>query len=589
MSIQSNFPAIAPTLNLSFALTKALDPRITFARASTATYYGTQTAKAEENLLLQSQTLDVSPWLTVAASVTANTSTAPDGTSTADKLIPDTASAAHYVRQVVTGTAQTYAYSVFAKADGYSWLQLWDAFDTGFANFDVTNGVTGQVSAGVTSSITSVGSGWYRCTIVKSLTAASQQMRIGVYDSDANRNASFTGDGTSGILLWGAQLEQRDAVTAYTPTTTQPITNYIPVLQTAASGVARFDHNPTTFESLGLLIEEQRTNLLTYSEQFDNAAWTKTNSTVTANVTVAPDGSVTADLLTGSGTGANYLFQGVTLVQGGIYTLTCYVKANVLTGSVRFRDFTEAGTADFNISTLVTPVRTGTFTEASITDVGNDWYRLSGTFAPTIATGNHNISIGFTSGSNTNSFFIWGAQLEAGAFPTSYIPTVASQVTRAADAASMTGTNFSSWYNQAAGTFYSEVIKLGNLSFQQICQVNDGSSSNAIAIGFGSGLHPLRLDVTTGGVSQASITGIANTTALNTSLRTAAAYAVNDFAISGNGAAVATDTLGTVPVVNQLGIGYRTFSTPLTLTGTIRKLSYYPIRCTDAQLQALTS
>jgi hypothetical protein len=437
MSIQSNFPAIKPTLLLDFANVEQLDRRITFTRASTATYYGTQTAKAEENLLVQSQTLDVSPWLTAAASITANTSTAPDGTSTADKLTPDATSAVHYVRQVVAGTAQTYAYSVFAKADGYSWLQLWDAFDTGFANFDVTNGVTGQVSAGVTSSITSVGNGWYRCTIVKSLIAASQQMRIGVYDSDANRNSSFTGDGTSGILLWGAQLEQRSTATAYTPTTTEPITNYIPVLQTAASGVARFDHNPTTFESLGLLIEEQRTNLVTYSEQFDNAAWTKTNATITADTIVSPDGTVDADSISETTATGNHRARTASISVSASTSYTCTVFAKLGFGSVRYLGIGLSSTTDIttgsrrsyvfdlsNGTATTTGGATWTAVSGSATAVGNGWYRCQMTITTDAAASTMFVSIGLSdtfssatfasgyTGDGYSGIYIWGAQLE---------------------------------------------------------------------------------------------------------------------------------------------------------------------------------
>ena len=605
MSIASNFPAIKPTLLLDFANTEQLDPRITFTRASTATYYGTQTAKAEENLLLQSQAFDVSPWLTVAASVTANTSTAPDGTSTADKLTPDTTSAAHYIRQVVTGTAQTYAYSVFAKADGYSWLQLWDAFDSGFANFDVTNGVTGQVSAGVTSSITSVGSGWYRCTIVKSLIASSQQMRIGVYDSDANRNASFTGDGTSGIILWGAQLEQRSAVTAYTPTTTQPITNYIPVLETAASGVARFDHNPTTFESLGLLIEEQRTNLLTYSEQFDDAAWTKSRLTITANTVVAPDGTLTGDkLVEDTGTGSHTVRNAtsVTITSGD--TLTASVFAKAAEGAYVIVGIGDGGVnisrTTFNLSngSVLTSTTAAANVSAPIpviTSVGNGWYRCAVTATVTGVTeaqlwifkGSNASGAASYTGDGYSGIYIWGAQLEEGEFITSYIKTEASAVTRAADAASMTGASFSSWYNQAQGTLYAESRCPNGIAsnLNRIASLNDGTASNRIDIDTGSGTTTVGR-ITTNGTSQGSFSAGSFT---DFQLRKSAlAIQVDNFTLAAN-TLTASDTSALVPVVNRLIIGQSPSTSSSYLNGTMAKLAYYPIRVTNAQLQALTS
>jgi hypothetical protein len=386
----------------------------------------------------------------------------------------------------------------------------------------------------------------------------------------------------------------------FTRATTATFTGSNGLIQTAAINAPRFDYNPTTLAPLGLLIEEQRTNLLTYSEQFDNATWNKSNATITADAVMSPDGTMDADkLVEAATTGTHYAAQTFSALTG-VYSVTCYVKAAERTNVILLAiGGTTPRAICFDLSTGTTyPEQFGGVSPpdlaSSMTNVGNGWWRCrmswtaDGQTSLRIYTDSGNGN-GSTTGDGISGIFIWGADLEAGAFPTSYIPTVASQVTRSADVAVMTGANFSSWYNAAEGTFYSEVIKLGNLNFQQVYQVNDGSSSNAMALGFGSGLHPLRFDVTTSGVSQAQITGIANTTALNTSLRTAAAYAVNDFAISGNGAAVATDTLGTVPVVNQLGIGYRTFSTPLTLTGTIRRIAYFPRRLANSELRAITA
>jgi hypothetical protein len=153
----------------------------------------------------------------------------------------------------------------------------------------------------------------------------------------------------------------------------------------------------------------------------------------------------------------------------------------------------------------------------------------------------------------------------------------------------MTGTNFSSWYNAAEGTLFAESVKNGNVNFQQLININDGTTNNSIAFGFGSGLNPLREDVVVSGSSVASITGIANTSTIGTILKVAGAYKVDDFAISGNGGAVATDTLGAVPVVNRMDIGYRSAGTPLTFTGTISRIAYYPVRLASSQLQALTA
>jgi hypothetical protein len=295
MSISQNFPEIKPSLNLDFANVKALDSRITFARASTGAYYDGQTvAKAEENLLLQSQTFDNAYWTKTNITVTANSTTAPDGTTTAESILETATTGSHQVfRSAVITSSNTHVRSVFAKPNGRNWLAIYGGAGRSF--FDLQNGVTGTVEAGYTASMIDAGNGWYRCILIG---PAGTSSYAGLYNiADADNSISYAGDITKGLFIWGAQFEQRSAVTAYTPTTTQPITNYIPVLQTASANVARFDHNPVTGESLGLLVEEQRTNLLLRSEEFDNAYWLKSNATITSNTVIAPDGTLTGDKL----------------------------------------------------------------------------------------------------------------------------------------------------------------------------------------------------------------------------------------------------------------------------------------------------
>jgi hypothetical protein len=391
MSIQTNFPAISPTLNLSFALTKALDPRITFARASTATYYGTQTAKSEENLQIRSQ--DYSATWTVTSLTPVTGKTAPDATSTATEF---TASAANAVlTQGYTAIAGSYTFSVFLRrVTGSGDIQI--AADNGTWTTKVITGT------------------WARYDVTQTVAAGSKTAGVRVVtDTDA-------------IEVWGAQLEQRSTVTAYTATTTQPITNYIPVLQTAASGVARFDHNPTTFESLGLLIEEQRTNLLTYSEQFDNAAWAKTRSSITANTVVAPDGALTGDKLVEdtTATSTHFITQSFSGTTGTIYTATLYAKAagrDFVRITLPSAIFGVSTSWAFNLTTGATSsIANTTGTTATSENVGNGWWRIRVTSIAATATtsGNFQINISETStnatytGDGYSGLYIWGAQLE---------------------------------------------------------------------------------------------------------------------------------------------------------------------------------
>ena len=610
MAIQSNFPAIKPTLLLDFANTEQLDPRITFTRASTGTYYdGKTVAKAEENLFLRSQEFENSSWAKARTTVTANAIAAPDGTTSSDAIYETVDTNTHYINQAITPNGQAYTISVFAKSGlGRDWLWIrtiasGPAERTAF--FDITNGVVGNVGAGLTASITSVGGGWYRC-IVTTTNSATTQDAWGFGPSSANGTNNYTGDITKGIYVWGAQLEQRSAVTAYIATTTQPITNYIPQLLTAASGVARFEHNPTTGESLGLEIEESRTNLVTYSEQFDNAAWGKFNATVTANTVVAPDGALTGDkLFENSASGVeHYIEQTISTTTNQAYTQSVYVKAAetasfrmvvVAVGSLT----ATVSDAIFTISSGVISYSSGSglISYGSATHVGNGWYRCTVTYTLNGTVTSHRMRIyprisGIYTGNGFSGIYIWGAQLEAGAFATSYIPTVASQVTRAADAASMTGTNFSSWYNQAEGTLFAEAaapLWSANAvaSAPALASINDGAANNRIYLGRSAASTRPFFNVGVAGVTQADITTSLTSWAGGSAMKLAGAYKVNDFAICTDGGAAGTDTVGTLPVVTQLLIGSRGDG-PI-WNSTIKKLAYYPALVTNAQSQALTS
>ena len=228
------------------------------------------------------------------------------------------------------------------------------------------------------------------------------------------------------------------------------------VLQTAATDAPRFDHDPTTGESLGLLVEEQRTNNLVQSEDFATT-WTLNNVTVSTNTVTAPDGTLTADTfgpVVGDGlTITRFLRQNPVLTTQQAYTFSVFVKVGTATANgiaLYISDSTATNNfrANFILFTLTTSVAgSGWATPtATIIPYPNGWYRciLSGVTS-TVHTGLR-ASIYLNTFGNTSDTYgthhIWGAQLEAGAFPTSYILTTTATVTRAADVASITGTNF---------------------------------------------------------------------------------------------------------------------------------------------------
>jgi hypothetical protein len=617
MTIRNLYPDAKPSLLLDFAKVKALDPRVTFTRASSAVYYdGTTTAKAEENLLLASQELNnTTYWAQSGVTVTANAGAAPDGTTTAEKVIPTAVSSAFKeLQQNYSFTSGlTYTFSVHVKADGYNFVQLLGTqthFGTFIVNYDLSTGTETLFSAGTSTilsrSITALSNSWYRINVVATcISSGSGRLAFNIVPaSNSARGVTWTGDGTSGVLAWGVQLEQRSSLTSYTATTTQFITRYQPALLEANNNEPRFDHDTITGESLGLLIEEQRTNLFTYSEQFDDAGWTKTRSSIISNMTVAPDGTLTADkLIESSDAGEHFIAESLS-VTAQPYAISIYAKAGerskfiVSVGDTMWSD-----SMLFDLIAGTATTYTGTPLVGTITNVGNGWYRCS--FSKSASSSglaafrfyiiNNSGFISYT-GDGYSGIYIWGAQLEAGAFPTSYIKTIASQVTRAADSASMTGTNFSSWYRQDEGTFVIEsrwfiVQPSISISYSFLVNKEPGGSTTTGGIGIWNWSGSDRFNgyiFSDSGVIQfnSDITPAESGSTLTTMTKQALAYRVNDAVIAANGFVDTTDTSVTLPTgLTTLNIG---FTSSQFTSQYVKRLIYYPARLTTTELQALT-
>jgi len=377
----------------------------------------------------------------------------------------------------------------------------------------------------------------------------------------------------------------------------------------------RFDHDPETGESLGLLIEEERTNNFLYSEVFNDAFWSSGwfisgTVNIAANQTTSPDGTTTADLMTASSVTDEFCVGTAlrkTVSASTTYTFSVFVKPKELSRIALAYWDSGPGPVTlcfFNSSTgTFYYVRSGVTTSAQL--LSNGWYKISATFTVS-PFGGHSLTIAIANPDNTTSslvfdgtpytgqgLYIWGAQLEEGAFPTSYIPTTSSTVTRAADAASMTGSNFSSWYNQSEGSLFSQYIPTAGYG-----QVNFfGDSLNFWEIGAQSvanGVFGFRTVSSQGADTNIFNRGrIEDSTNYGYVIKHAAAIADNDFACytSSSSGDVNLNTGLTIPATG----GYLT---PLVdrliltddLTGVIRlsRLTYYPVRLSDTILQNLT-
>jgi hypothetical protein len=566
------------------------DQLLDFTRTTSGTFVGSngliQTTPASVNLLLWTQQFDNAAWTKTRTTVTANTTVAPDGTSTADKLVEDTtASSTHFTAQSANYTAgTTYTLSVSVKAAGRNWfdIQLPAALMGTIRNafFDVSNGTVGTVTSGVTAAIVSLGNGWYRCSVTFTATASAGTGSAFLL-ANADNSISYTGDGTSGLFIWGAQLEAASAATTYTRNN---------------GGVfpPRFDYDPVTLAPKGILIEEQRTNLLTYSEDFTNAAWGKTNSTVSANAATAPDGTTTADkIVENTATGVHDVRRTVSgAAASTAYTQSIFVKASERTkGQMQMFGNSGGSTVTFDLvaGTATASSAYGGWTSASatITPFGNGWYRITNT--ATTNVGLTAITAAFLladaagsgsyTGDGTSGMFYWGAQFEAGAFATSYIPTVASQVTRAPDICSIEAPNFAPWYNPSEGTLVAEFTLLPRtLSGTTVIAYNGSSNGRWSYLSSASA----RMN---DGTNTAVAGSIATPTAIN---KTASALSSAGMAISLNGAAPGTSAyVGTFGPQDALDIGQQAGAA--SINGHIRSIRYYPVRLADFQLQALTA
>ena len=436
------------SLDLKFADNKSLinsisgQNLVTFTRASSGTYVDSQGVIRTATTNLQTNSENIASLGTLTGStVTSNTIVAPDGQTTADKLIEDTSTGGHQVSGISISWLgnTTYTVSVYAKADTRTVLTV--AFGTASnwvnssrtAAFNLSNGTVSSTSGTpLVASIQALPNGWYRC-VVSATTVAAPVASTLVLQLNNGSTTSYTGDGTSGLFLWGAQLEQSSTVGEYIPTTS------------TINSAPRFDHNPTTGESLGLLVEEARTNLSQQSDNFADVYWAKTDCTITSNESTAPDGTLTADLWTNTATPG--------VVQNNLtkdaavrtYTGSLWVKSNVTVFTLSIDAGTTAnrGRVVFNLSngTLTSTLNDGAFTNTSgtITAYADNWYRL--TVTTTTSTGTSIRLRAFFSNVGATAR-IWGAQVEEGAFATSYIPTTTATVTRSADVASITGSNF---------------------------------------------------------------------------------------------------------------------------------------------------
>jgi hypothetical protein len=535
---------------------------------------------ARTNLILQSETFDSVTWTKGQSTVGVNSIAGPDGLTTADKLIEDTANNEHYFSQSVTvviGT--TYAFSVYAKAGSASrWLKL-SGFGLNAATespvFDLQNGtisVPGTTtifkSARMESLLDSSGAatGWYRCVCVFTANVASTSANIQMSNSGtANGSNAYLGDGSSFVYVVGAQLEAGAYATSYIPTTTGTI-----------SRIA---------DSVPALLPKG-TNQLLQSQTFDNASWTKSNLTPTANDTNAPDGTLTADKMLETITNAGHgIFQAVSKPSAElVYTLAVSVKpigrdwfilalANAGIGIRKWYNLTTQSIGSTEV------LGSGwTILNSTITPEANGFYRLTLTvktdatagITPNINTASDDLITSFA-GDITKGMYVWGAQLEQGDVATTYVATTTVPV------------HNSTVIGQTQGTLYFRgTIPADGISKQ--ITINDATGNNRLGFAFPAS-NVLEGFMINGGVVQADILNLGFTSFFEYKL--ALTFQSNKVAFFANGTKIGEDLTATVPATFRLSLDAGTGTA--NFYGNIFALSLLPTALSDAEAIAATT
>jgi hypothetical protein len=536
---------------------------LTFSRASSATRVQSDglIEKVRTNLSLYSEQFDNAWWTASNITITANNTTDPFGGSAAEKALcaAGTISPNIFSSSVACTIGVEYTASYYAKQGTSKYAKIRFG-GTAFATS--TNSPIFDLNAGTlvsgTGVITNVGNGWYRI----SATQAAEVTDTGVFTVDVPDSTGVwpngTFAGTEFIYIFGYQFEVNVSVSPYIATTTAAV-SVGPV-----SGLPRLDYLGSTCPRL--LLEPQRSNLAQYSENFDNAYWSKTaGTTITANTTISPDGYQNADTIAfaGSGNSINrFITTGLSVVSGTTYTFSVFTKST--TQVVSFGGATGG---------------TGTNVYNGAVDYGNGWYRQSVTRTWS-ASGTVSVQLVLSLGA-AGSTILYGFQAELGAYATSYIPTLGAAITRVADGCNKTSAT--AIIGQTEGTLFAEVDFTDTNADQMYLTLSDGTTNNRMHIGYDNGANRLYFNIRVSGVQQALI--VQNTPA-NGIKKIAAAYKANDVVLYINGVQIGSSASTSVATTSRIDVG-NYFTTGFEYP--VKQALLFTTRLTNDQLAELTA
>ena len=370
--------------------------------------------------------------------------------------------------------------------------------------------------------------------------------------------------------------------------TSGTVINKAGLIETVGSGEPRIDFKDNTKGSL--LLEPQRSNLLTYSEDFNQ--WGKLGVINTNNEITSPNGSLNASLITEDATlNSKYTFLNLSTTTNE-HSLSFFAKYKGRYLQVSFGTNDVSGNPYINFD-----LQNGTFdnngvSDPLIEDFGNGWYKCSLSVTP-IVTSSFGVLFSpipsLTSsrlisyqGDGTSGVYIWGAQLEEGSYATSYIPTSGSAVTRVGDVCN-NGAN-EQVINSTEGVLYAEISALANDGTDKVISLNSGSFNNRVQITYTSVSNQISAIVQSNAVYYFNATTIlSNTLQIN---KIAIKYKQNDFALWVNGIEIAVDISGNTPIgLNNLDFSV---SNVANFYGNVKDVRVYNTALTNQELIALT-
>jgi hypothetical protein len=384
----------------------------------------------------------------------------------------------------------------------------------------------------------------------------------------------------------------------FTRATTATTVNSSGTIVSVASGVARSYYDPTTLAYMAYLAEGARTNLHPASADMTNASyWSATRASWPGTTIAAPDGASTGQKLVEDSTAANthlgLSFGDVTVVNATTYTTSVFAKAGERTWFALQEGQGVTATAYFNLSSGAVGTVSGTGTpSATIKAYPNGWYRCTLTWTASgvaarirlfLSTGD---TVASYSGDGTSGAYFWGAQLEAGSFASTYIPTTTASVVRNADVLTYPS---SGNVSATEGTFYAETQFFGTASSASandhaIVEASDGTANNRFTTLRQSSSNTEFFSVFNGGINQAVPTS--GTLANNTNYKVGSAYKLNSFYTAQNGTLSSVDSSGSVPAVTTIYVGCGNAGNQA--FGTLRNVRIYQTQLSASQLTAIT-